>query len=181
MTRKLLEVNYNLHGIVTIHISTIYRNILDFYNLSFRHFKSEEKTGPQKYFIRDYACFQLPPCFFYMDKECIGFDTGFCLPHEHYAVEVNDEGITEYTDAECKSPHLWVQYLLLRQNMCMIHGAALELNGRGIIFPSVSGGGKTTLVAHLRNLNGFRFFTDEFVIIDSDGTMFSYPQYFTNF
>jgi hypothetical protein len=175
MNRDLKQVTYNIHGKVAIHISTINQDILDFYNRFFRQFNDEEKTGILTYSIRDYSCFELPQRFFYVNTEQIGFDHGFCLPDERYAVVIHEDGISEYTDAEAKAPNFWLQFILLRQNLCMIHGAGVEIKGRGVIVTSFSGGGKTTLVAHLRKLTGFRFFTDEFVIIDSHGTMFSYP------
>jgi len=181
MNRNLQDVYYNLHGKLAIRISTGNQKVLDLYNRSFRHFRSEKTTGTQQYIIRDYSCFQLPPRFFFVNYNQIGFERGFCLPDKRYAVMVNDEGITEYTDAECQATHFWLQYLLLRQNMCLIHGAGIELRGRGIIFPSFSSGGKTMLVAYVRNLDGFRFFTDEFIIADSQGTMFSFPCDFTIF
>lgn len=179
MNHNVQEIYFNLHGKVTLQISTSNQNILEFFNRSLWRYKTNEKPASSSYVIRDYSCFQLPSLFYYVNKDHIVFENGFCLTNEEYAILATDECIIEYTNTKYKPTHFWLQYLLVQRNLCIIHGAGIELNGKGIIFPSFSGGGKTTLISSLRNLNGFRFFSDEFIITDMDGTMFSYPCNFT--
>jgi len=54
---------------------------------------------------------------------------------------------------------------LLHQRGCLVlHGSAVEIDGRGVIFTGQSGAGKSTLVAAFHN-QGFRVLTDDVVSI----------------
>jgi HprK-related kinase A len=51
------------------------------------------------------------------------------------------------------------------------HAAVVERNGRALVLPAHSGAGKSTLCAALA-FSGWRFFSDEFAIIDPDTKRF---------
>ncbi len=58
----------------------------------------------------------------------------------------------------------------------LFHAGVLEKNGVGLIIPAISGSGKSTLSAGLA-YNGWRFFSDEFGLLDADsGELCSYPR-----
>lgn len=103
------------------------------------------------------------------------FENGFCLPRTRFTIIINDTGISIYTDSEYHATHLWQQILFLRQNRCLIHSGGVGLSGRGIIFSSFACGGKILLFTRFRNLEGFCFFSDEIIILDPGGTMYSCP------
>jgi HprK-related kinase A len=61
-------------------------------------------------------------------------------------------------------------------NHLMLHSAALEKNGQGLILPALPGSGKSTLCAGLV-ANGWRLLSDEFAIIrTSDGKIMPLPR-----
>jgi hypothetical protein len=175
MNPESTEIHYNIHNKVLVRISTCNQDLIDECNYFFRYFNSEKKTAPLEYIIRDYAVFQIPPRNFRVNKYIIGFDHGFCRPKERYAVEITDNRITEYTVGITNSTLLWLQVLLTRQNLSLLHGAGVEINGKGIVLTGLSGSGKTSLITQLRTRAGFRFFTDEHLLLDKEGVMYSNP------
>ena len=54
----------------------------------------------------------------------------------------------------------------------LLHSAAVQLEGRGIILPGKTGAGKSTLTAWLLSRGG-RYLTDELVFVAADGDVFS--------
>jgi hypothetical protein len=62
-----------------------------------------------------------------------------------------------------------VKYLLVnilaKQGGCLVHGAGVKINNRGILFTGRSGSGKTTLGKIFRRHNGITVLTDESVAI----------------
>ncbi|NOX57654.1 MAG: HprK-related kinase A [Planctomycetes bacterium] len=56
-----------------------------------------------------------------------------------------------------------------------LHAGVMERNGAGIVFPAAPGSGKTTLCAGLLS-RGWRFLSDEFALIDTDGMVQPYPK-----
>ncbi|OPX87437.1 MAG: hypothetical protein A4E53_02481 [Pelotomaculum sp. PtaB.Bin104] len=70
--------------------------------------------------------------------------------------------------------------LLMQRGILPIHGSAMVINGRCVIFTGVSGAGKSTLLAAFRK-RGYSFLTDDVaaVTVDADGVAWvhsSYPQ-----
>lgn len=68
--------------------------------------------------------------------------------------------------------------LLMQRGILPIHGSAIALDGRGIIFTGASGAGKSSLLAAFRQ-QGAKFLTDDVtaVSIDADGTPWLNPAY----
>lgn len=65
----------------------------------------------------------------------------------------------------------WAQNLVIAMRFhrfLMLHAAVLERNGRALLMPAAPGDGKTTLCAALA-LRGWRFFSDEFGLLDPGG------------
>ncbi len=61
-------------------------------------------------------------------------------------------------------------------HLLVIHGAALERDGVGLVMPATSGSGKSTLCAGLV-LRGWRLLSDEMIVIDpKDGSMRPLPR-----
>lgn len=68
----------------------------------------------------------------------------------------------------------WAQ-LRHRPQMLCFHGAAIEVNGALVLFPSQRRAGKSTVTACLAAL-GFRVFTDDYLLIelDADGVIYGH-------
>lgn len=66
--------------------------------------------------------------------------------------------------------------LLLQRNNVAIHGSALVIGGKSVIFTGLSGAGKSTLSVALRN-RGYKFLTDDISSIgeNSDGSFIVKP------
>ena len=73
--------------------------------------------------------------------------------------------------------NLIVQLALLRIGYSFLHGAALLMNGKAVLFPAYPGTGKTTLVAAFVK-QGSKLFGDDLCIIGK-GRLYSYPQAFS--
>lgn len=70
--------------------------------------------------------------------------------------------------------------LLMQRGVLPIHGSAVVINGRGVIFTGISGAGKSTLLAAFRE-RGYSYLTDDVaaVTLDAFGAAWvhaSYPQ-----
>ncbi len=72
-----------------------------------------------------------------------------------------------------------IQWLLVRQQHCFVHGAAVAVNGRGILLPSWGGTGKTSaIVCLLKEVPQCGFLSDDYTILSSDGCLLSFPKAF---
>lgn len=167
---------YTIHDFVNIEILQKKIDLKTNYEHYFRYFKTEKKEKIVNYKIREFAELFLPKERLINDDTIIGFDKGFCLPKEQYAITLENNQITEYTNIPNNATNLWIQYILLQNNKCLVHAAAAEINGMGIVFPAFGGAGKTTLISELRKFETFKFFSDDYVIIDDNSNMYSYPQ-----
>jgi hypothetical protein len=97
------------------------------------------------------------------------------MPKENYGLEIIDDQIKEFTNVANRATNLWIQYLLVNRQFSLIHSAGIEFEGKGIIFPAFGGAGKTTLISEFRKFGNVKFFGDDYVIVDRDGYMYSYP------
>jgi len=69
-----------------------------------------------------------------------------------------------------------VQLGLLMGGATFIHCAAVERDGRAVIFPSWGGIGKTALVATLIREDGWRLLGDDFVIVTAESSCLGFPK-----
>jgi hypothetical protein len=128
-----------------------------------------------EYQIHEFAAFTLPAKHAIINNSWNGFDSGICLPSEKYAITYDGNVFHEYTDRANRATNLFLQNQLVKRNLSFVHGAGIELDGKGIVFPAFGGAGKTIAVSALRNKQGFKFYGDDYVIVDSQGFMYSYP------
>ena len=70
-------------------------------------------------------------------------------------------------------PVFWM--LEKRQGIHLLHGAAVEKNGRALIFTGLNGVGKTTLAAYLCLNHNFKLFSDNFVLFDRE-KIYAFPE-----
>src|SRR5690606_11204445 len=68
------------------------------------------------------------------------------------------------------------QLALLRAGAALVHCAAVEKDGRAILFPSWGGVGKTALVTEFVRSMGYKLLGDDLAIVDSVGTCFGLPK-----
>jgi hypothetical protein len=65
-----------------------------------------------------------------------------------------------------------IQYSLLKKQISVIHASGIGRNGKCVVFPARSGGGKTTVALSLLE-KGFSYLGDNYIILD-EGTARSY-------
>jgi hypothetical protein len=65
-----------------------------------------------------------------------------------------------------------LMYYLAQRNGVLIHAAGLCFQDRGYIFPGKSGAGKSTISRQLAGLNGYRFLSDDRIIIRKSNETF---------
>jgi hypothetical protein len=68
--------------------------------------------------------------------------------------------------------------LLMQRGALPLHGSAVVVKGRGVVFTGMSGAGKSSLLAVFRK-RGYPFLTDDVVAVtlDSDGIAWIHPSY----
>jgi len=72
-----------------------------------------------------------------------------------------------------------IQTILIRKNHCFVHGAAVAVDGRGVLLPGWGGTGKTSAIISLLNeVPGAAFLGDDYTIIAADGRLLSFPKAF---
>lgn len=170
-----MDYYYSLHDKIQVHLRQNCLDLATNYECYLRWGRSATPLAQPNYLIREYAEFQPPADYFSLDGGGYGFAGGVYFPHERYALTFDGRQITEYTTYANRATNLYVQLLLVPQGISLVHAAGINLNGRGIIFPAAGGIGKTTLVSQLKNLPGFSFLGDDFVMVDRSGMMLSYP------
>jgi hypothetical protein len=174
-----MDSYYSVHDKVTIRITQSTIDLKKNYDHYLRHFQTKKPVESPDYWIREYSDFKIPDEHLNVSNQYLGFNSGFCLPHEKYAITISGNGIVEYSDIPNRATNLWLQYLFVQKGMCLVHSAALGLYGKQFIFPAFGGAGKTTLISQLRNLDTFRFFSDDYSIIDKRGNLYTYPSDFS--
>jgi hypothetical protein len=63
----------------------------------------------------------------------------------------------------------------LSTDWTFIHAGVVAIDGRAVLLPAISGGGKTTMVAALL-AEGAKYLSDEFAVIDPMGRVHPYPR-----
>lgn len=72
---------------------------------------------------------------------------------------------------------IWgTQLALLRTGAVLVHCAAVEKDGKAILFPSWGGVGKTALVAEFVRSLGYKLLGDDLAIVSADGQCFGLPK-----
>lgn len=70
-----------------------------------------------------------------------------------------------------------IQWLLLQRECSLVHGAAVAIEGRGVLLPGWGGTGKTSgIVCLLRDMPGAAFLGDDYTIVTSDGRLLAFPK-----
>jgi len=73
------------------------------------------------------------------------------------------------------APNFLVQLQCLTKQWTMIHGAAIEYNGKGVLFPAWGNTGKTALVSQFIKDDACKFLGDDFAILSADAQLYSFP------
>lgn len=169
---------YNIHNFVTVAISSECLDLAASYDHYFREFRVSQENKSADYEVHEFADFVIPRN--YKNAGGIwGFEHGIYFPKEKYALTFEDGKIKEYTRYANRATNLWLQLLLLASEVSCVHGAGIELNGKGIILPAFGGAGKTVLIAGMRASKTFKFFGDDYVFVDENRNMYAYPSDFS--
>src|SRR3989344_3718748 len=161
-----MDIYYNIHNLIKVKVSSNYKYLQEGYRHYLRYFETRQEFPVVDYEVREFGDFSKT-------------DRSVSFKREKYAVVYDNNKIIEYTTYANRATNFWIQNLLFKNGMSFIHAAAVEIGGKGIIFPASGGAGKTTLISYLRNLSNFKFFGDDFVIVNKRGEMFSYPSDFS--
>lgn len=173
-----MERRYNIHGFLRVRVVSDFVDIIDGYDHYLREFSTEGVGENFDYEVFDFNKLPIKDVLF-ESGDFVRIENGVCFPKQKYAVVFKDEKIQEYTEYANRATNLWIQILLLKRGFSFIHSAGIELNGRGLIIPAFGGAGKTILMSALRFVEGFKFFGDDFVIINKEGRMYPYPSDFS--
>jgi len=173
-----MEHFYDIHGFLGIKITSQNPNLIAGYDHYLRWFKTDSPPVQIHYEICDFVDFKIPN-HFKIGSSYIGFENGIYFPREKYAIVFDGQRIIEYTTFANRATNFLIQLLLLRTGKSFIHGLGVEIQGRGFVFPALGGAGKTILVSKLRKMKGFKLFGDDYIIIDKNSNMFSYPSDFS--
>lgn len=68
------------------------------------------------------------------------------------------------------------QYKLLQKGKILIHGAALEKDGKAYVFSGWPRTGKSSTVLHLAEERGYNVIGDDMVILSKEGKVYSFPK-----
>ncbi len=172
-----MEKRYNIHDLVSVGVVSNSPYIIAGYDHYLRFFE-DPKVSEIDYGVVDFS----KDFFKNSAGHIIDFsriDSGICFPKEGYAISFDKNKIKEYTTYANRATNLFVQALLLVKGFSFVHGAGIEMKGRGIIFPALGGVGKTLLISALRNHKDFKFFGDDYVIVGGEHLMYSYPSDFS--
>lgn len=153
---------YNIHNLIKVRVDNDRKDLQEGYRHYLRYFKTDEEIKNVDYDIQEFKNLPKLNCSISFNKE-------------KYALSCDGKKITEYTTYANRATNLWIEFLLLEHSLSFVHAAGVEIKGKGFIFPAAGGVGKTTLISHLRNLDSFKFFGDDFVILNEQGEMLSYP------
>lgn len=171
---------YSVHGFVTIQATARDRRTLERLDHVLRYFQVDVPTSTVDVEIRDLDDFSLPTDAYNVTNVRYGFATGIFDPGGGYALELDRDKWTLYTEARnAAMVNPLIQWHLAKRQRSFVHSAGVSINGCGVIFPGFGGVGKTLLVSRLRHRLDARFFGDDYVIVDSNGRMYSYPQDFS--
>lgn len=173
-----MEHFYDIHGFLGIKITSQNPSLIAGYDHYLRWFKIDSSPTKIHYEICDFVNFKLPD-HFKTGSSYIGFENGVYFPREKYAIVFDGQKVIEYTTFANRATNFLIQLLLLRQGKSFIHGLGVKIKDCGFIFPALGGVGKTILVSKLRKMKGFKFFGDDYIIIDKNSNMFSYPSDFS--
>ena len=172
-----MDKRYNIHGLVGVRVNSVSKHISDGCAHYLRHFENglQEISDLE---IEDFEKFP-PPKHNPYQEDFTKTERGICFTKEKYAISMEKGRMREYTTYANHATNLWIQAILVAKGFSFVHGAGVELGGKGIIFPALGGTGKTTLISALRDKSDFKFFGDDYVIIGTGGEMYSYPSDFS--
>jgi hypothetical protein len=170
---------YSFHDLVGITVEHERFPLGSYYDHYFRLLRHDAALPSAQYLVKEYDSFTLPRFYKNVSGLYLGLSDGVCIPQERYAITYRDGMLTEYTDAPNRATNMWLQCLLLDRGVSLLHGAGCSLNGKGFAFPAFGGAGKTMLIGALRKHPAFKFFGDDFVAVDTRGTMYAYPSDFS--
>ncbi|MBX4200843.1 hypothetical protein KW786_01810 [Candidatus Parcubacteria bacterium] len=170
---------YNIHNLVSIVIETGNPRILKEYEYHIRTFKVDALPEPPDVAIFDFKKFQLPPDALNIHNSLFGFESGVCDKEKKYAITVKGGLMSVYLEEPALCLNTLLQYIALRKDTTFIHGAGISYKNKGIIFPAPPNVGKTLLVSRLRNKEHIQIFGDDYLMVDKDGLMRSFPADFS--
>jgi hypothetical protein len=172
-----MERQYDIYGL-RVRVVSDFPDIIDGYNHYLREFSIEREGEGFDYEVFDFNKLPLQGGIFGFE-DFVKIENGVCFPKQKYAIVFKDGKIQEYTEYANRATNLWIQILLIERGFSFVHSAGIELNGRGLVIPAFGGAGKTILMSSLRFMEDFKFFGDDFIILNKEGEMYPYPSDFS--
>lgn len=173
MFRKI----FNLHGLVRLELLTERENTLReiMYHLS--EMEHPIDSGSSDVVLRDYSEKPVLPDplsieGYYFYKEGV-----LDVPPYRLCFDLTSTPVRVWSDHFVLPVNFLVQIALLRKGYTFLHAAAVQWQGRNLLFPAQGGTGKTALVAGLMT-KGAKLFGDDLVVV-GHGRVLGYPQDFS--
>ena len=171
-----ITYSFDVHGLVRVVVFADQKtNLLEQVNYQLRLFSTNVDIPTDKSEIEIYNFSYFPhntkPAFskipYFLEKEF------FVIPSENFAFHLGADKIRIYCDNFLIPLNFFVELILLRKGWTLIHAAAVQVNGLGVLLPALGGVGKTTAIAGLVQ-RGAKLFGDDLVIV-KDSEILSYP------
>lgn len=96
------------------------------------------------------------------------------IPKQSLCFNLESETHRYYLDSFQIPVNLIVQLYLQNIGKTLVHSAGVCLNDKTLLFPALSGIGKTTIVAYAMNNSG-KIYGDDMCIVDKNGLLYPYP------
>ncbi|MFH0806297.1 MAG: hypothetical protein V1885_01055 [Candidatus Brennerbacteria bacterium] len=170
---------YDIHGIVKVKVVSRSPAMKEGYDHYFRAFKTTPFQGEADYEVYDFSDFKRPLDTTDLVGGWRGFAGGAFSPRERYAFTWKNGKVKEFASYANRATNFWLQLLLVPRGMSLVHAAALEIKGKGVLFPGMGGVGKTLLIAAMRDRADVKFFGDDLVMVSREGNCYSYPSDFS--
>jgi hypothetical protein len=165
-----LSKQYNLHDKISVKVEC--DDLIDDYDYYFRNYSSPNDCNLKyKYTVRSFNELKS----YYGDGYNEVIREGNCVifPNRNYGLEINGNEITEYTFEANYSTTNILQFLLLKQDMTLVHSMGFTYKGKTVLMPSLPGIGKTSLLSQLSKDSNFFLYGDDYTIIDNQSNIYS--------
>lgn len=101
-----------------------------------------------------------------------------------FRAQLNDQMKVEVSWLLTRSPHVlytnvvepMLRWLFVEKGYALVHGACLDIDGRGVLITAKTDTGKTTTCLKSIQTHGSSFLSDDMVIITPEGRALSYPK-----
>lgn len=178
-------MNYNIHNFVAIcvcqNVSREIRETIEFQIGNFRSNRDPFDSIPYKITIQKYKSVTLENT-----DPILRFHTVYGVAHRLFddhknriAIERTDVGFSIYTDSPAFLINQFINLLLLKKGITMIHAAGVVgPDGSATLFPGPGGVGKTAILGSAVSRHDHKVLGDDIILLGEDRLAYSFPRGF---